>query len=48
MPLKLYYNELSPPSRAVLLTGKAVGVTFDLLEVDLQNKEHLTPEFLQV
>lgn len=48
MTLKLYYNDMSPPSRAVLLTGKALDITFDLNEVDLKNNEHLTPEFLQV
>lgn len=39
---------MSPPSRAVLLTAKALGVEMETHEVDLENKENLTPEFLEV
>ncbi|XP_037045750.1 glutathione S-transferase 1-like [Bradysia coprophila] len=40
-----YYTLLSPPSRAVLLTGKALGIEFDLRNVDLIKGEHLSEEF---
>lgn len=46
--MRLYYNEMSPPSRAVLLTARALGVEMERQEVDLESKENLTPEFLQV
>lgn len=44
----LYYTLLSPPSRAVLLTGKALGIEFDLKNVDLLKGEHLSEEFKKV
>lgn len=44
----LYYTLLSPPSRAVLLTGKALGIEFDLKNVDLIKGEHLSEEFKKV
>lgn len=31
----LYYNELSPPVRAVLLTAKAIGLNLELREVSI-------------
>lgn len=43
-----YYTLLSPPSRAVLLTGKALGIEFDLKNVDLIKGEHLSDEFKKV
>lgn len=47
-PIKLYYSELSPPSRAVLLTAKALGLELDLKEINLAAGEHLKPAFLKV
>lgn len=44
----LYYNYLSPPARAVLLTAAAVGVDLELKEVNLVDKENLSPEFIKV
>lgn len=38
----------SPPVRSVLLTAKALGITFDLIRLDLSKGEHLTPEYLKV
>lgn len=43
-----YYTLLSPPSRAVLLTGKALGIEFDLKNIDLIKGEHLSDEFKKV
>ncbi|XP_044762601.1 glutathione S-transferase 1-like [Coccinella septempunctata] len=45
---KLYMNEVSPAVRAVLMTAKALNITLDLKEVNLQNKEQLAPEFLKL
>jgi len=44
----LYYIDLSPPSRSVLLTAAAIGVELELKVVDLLAGEHLTPEFLKM
>lgn len=47
-PLKLYYNDLSPPVRAVLLTAKALKVELELQEVDIYSKDGFSEEFLKV
>ncbi|EDX08611.1 GD24922 [Drosophila simulans] len=44
----LYYATLSPPSRAVLLTAKAIGLDLELRPINLLKGEHLTPEFLKL
>lgn len=44
----LYYVDLSPPSRSVLLTAAAIGVELELKIVNLLAGDHLTPEFLKV
>lgn len=46
--ISLYYAIVSQPSRSVLLVGKALGLEFDLKNVNLFNREHLTPEFTKV
>lgn len=46
--MKLYYTEFSPPCRAVLLTGKALGITFERIPVDLKKEEQLKTEFLAI
>lgn len=38
----------SPPARAVLLTGAALGIEFELKHVDLLGLEHKKPEFVKV
>lgn len=48
MAPKLYYSELSPPSRSVLLTANALGLELDLKVINLATGEHLSPEFLKV
>lgn len=48
MAPKLYMVEPSPAVRSVLLTAKAIGITLDLVPVDLSKGEHLTPEYLKV
>ncbi|XP_068145485.1 glutathione S-transferase 1 [Drosophila tropicalis] len=44
----LYYATLSPPSRAVLLTAKAIGLELELRPINLIKGEHLTPEFIKM
>lgn len=44
----LYMHPLSPPSRAVLLTGSALGVELDCKVIDLLGFEHKKPEFVKV
>lgn len=44
----LYYNILSPPSRAVLLCGAELGIEFELNQIDLLKLEHKKPEFIKV
>lgn len=44
----LYYRTLSPPSRAVLLTAKAIGINLDLKNINVLKGEHLTPEYRKV
>lgn len=44
----LYYRTLSPPSRAVLLTAKAIGLNLELKDVNVLKGEHLTPEYRKV
>ncbi len=46
--ITLYYTITSPPSRGVILAGKALGIEFNLKNVDMSKGEHLTSEFLKV
>ncbi|KAK5642242.1 hypothetical protein RI129_008409 [Pyrocoelia pectoralis] len=44
----LYYNELSAPSRSVLMTAKAIGLDLNIKIVDMMNGEHRNPEILKM
>lgn len=44
----LYYRPLSPPSRAVLLTAKAIQVNLELKNINVLKGEHLTSEYRKV
>jgi len=44
----LYYVDVSPPSRAVLLTLKELGVEFDSKIINLLTLDHLKPEFVKL
>ncbi|KAG0713704.1 Glutathione S-transferase 1, isoform C [Chionoecetes opilio] len=46
MPVDLYYLEISPPCRAVILTAKAVGLELNLKELDIFKGAQMKPEFL--
>lgn len=43
----LYYIQISPPSRSVLLTASALGLDLELKELSLSASEHLEPGFLK-
>uniref|UniRef100_A0A1Y9H1X9 glutathione transferase n=1 Tax=Anopheles dirus TaxID=7168 RepID=A0A1Y9H1X9_9DIPT len=43
--IKLYTAKLSPPGRAVELTGKALGLEFDISPINLIAGDHLREEF---
>lgn len=47
-PILYYTFELSPPSRAVLLTAKALNINLDLRNINLMKGEQLTSEFRKV
>lgn len=44
----LYYIDWSPPSRAVLLVAKIIGIELDIKVISLLDDDHLQPEFLKV
>lgn len=49
MPLKLYKLDISPPVCATLMLIEHLKVSpIELVDVDLINKEHLKPEYLEV
>lgn len=48
MTPKLYLVERSPPVRSVLIVADAIGLELEKQELDMENGEHLTPEFLKV
>lgn len=43
-----YYVPLSPPCRSALLTAAALGIDFELKEVNLLEGEQYDPDFLKV
>lgn len=47
-PILYYTFDLSPPSRAVLLTAKALNIDLDLRNINLMKGEQLSREFLEV
>lgn len=48
MALKLFHTSISPPSRAVLLTIRNLGLEVEVKKLNLLAGDHLTPEFLQL
>ena len=44
----LYVNDISPPCRAVLMVAKEVKLDYKIREVNLDNEDHLTEEFLKM
>lgn len=44
----MYSTILSPPCRAVLMVGAAVGVDFDVKEMNLLNEDHRKEDFVKL
>lgn len=47
MPLTLYMEYLSPPSRAAMMTIEALGLNVEYVTVKLEKGDHLKPDFLK-
>lgn len=41
-------STISPPARAVLMTGAELGIDFELKVIDLLNFKHREPEYIKV
>lgn len=48
MPLKLFYNEMSPPCRAVLMTAKVLGVDLEMTKVNIYTNEQIDDNLMRV
>lgn len=48
MKVKLYGTIISPPTRAVLMCAKALGVDLQLINIDLVASEQISEEFMKV
>lgn len=45
---QLYWTQLSPPSRAVLITAKLLDVELELVQTNLLAGDHLKADFVKV
>ncbi|KAL3274972.1 hypothetical protein HHI36_019747 [Cryptolaemus montrouzieri] len=48
MPIVLYMEPLSPPSRAVVMVTKAIGLKIEYKIISLANGDNFRPEFLKI
>ncbi|CAL4222564.1 unnamed protein product, partial [Meganyctiphanes norvegica] len=48
MPLDLYFDAVSPPCRAVMLTCRALDLDVNMKHLDLRKGETKTPEFIAI
>lgn len=46
--MNLFYLDVSPPCRSVLLLGRILGLEFNLKSVNIQNGDQLKKEFLDL
>lgn len=46
--MNLYYLDVSPPCRSVLILGRILGLEFNLKTVNIQNHDQLKKEFLNL
>lgn len=44
----LYYDDISPPVRSILLFISALDIDVEYKQVDLVKREHLNEEFIKV
>ncbi|XP_076369106.1 glutathione S-transferase 1-like [Tachypleus tridentatus] len=47
-PIDLYYCDISPPSRAVLMTAREFGINLNHIKLDLMAGEHMKTEFIKI
>ncbi|XP_045764384.1 glutathione S-transferase 1-like [Maniola jurtina] len=47
MPLKLYKMDVSPPACAAMMICEIHNVPVEMIELNLMEKEHLTPEYIK-
>nr|BAF44217.1 glutathione S-transferase II [Ascidia sydneiensis samea] len=48
MTVKFYFNDLSPPSRSVMMVIRELGVACEVKDVDMMTRQQKTPEFLRI
>lgn len=48
MPPILYMTEMSPPSRAVMLTIEELALDVEIINMDFRSNDHLKPDFIKV
>ncbi|XP_017785713.1 PREDICTED: glutathione S-transferase 1 [Nicrophorus vespilloides] len=48
MALRLYTTAVGPPSRAVLLCEKAIGLNLEHIEINLLQGDHMSPELVKM
>ncbi|XP_044762688.1 glutathione S-transferase 1-like [Coccinella septempunctata] len=48
MPVKLFYNEMSPPCRAVLMTARALAIELELEKVNIYTKEQIDQNLIRL
>lgn len=48
MDIVLYVNDITPQSRTVLMVVNELKLKFDIREISLEKKEHLSEKFLKV
>lgn len=46
--MNLYYLDVSPPCRSVLILGRILGIEFNLKTINIQNGDQLKKEFLEI
>ncbi|XP_052753157.1 glutathione S-transferase 1-like isoform X2 [Galleria mellonella] len=48
MPIKIYKMDLSPPARSVMMACEVHGITAEMIDVNLIEQEHKTPQYLKM
>nr|WEU54063.1 glutathione s-transferase delta-2 [Protohermes costalis] len=46
--IDIYYFPPSPPCRSVLMVGKALGIKFNLKNLNVLEGEHMSPDFVKI